>query len=89
MQVRVGTGLLPVHDPMNPKLVDAPAPRAPFQAALRAVTALPLWLTSAPQDWVTLWPAAKFQVTVQALTALPAVTVTWPWKPPVQEPETV
>jgi len=86
VQVAVGAAFADVHEPMKPNVVDAPAPSAPFQAALVAVTAEPLWLTFAPHVWVTVWPLAKVQVTVQDEIARDAVTVTEPWKPPGQEP---
>jgi hypothetical protein len=86
VQVTVGTALADVQDPMNPKVVEAPAASAPFQAALDAVTTEPLWLTLAPHDCVTVWPLANVQVAVQAEIARVALTVTEPWNPPGQEP---
>jgi hypothetical protein len=45
----VGAGLLPVHEPLNPKLVLPLVAKVPFQLALRAVTCAPLWETVAFQ----------------------------------------
>ena len=72
---------------MNPKLVLAPALRAPFHETLLAVTLEPLLVTVAFHDWVTVWLLAKVQVVVQPLTAEdPAVTLTSAWKPPCHDP---
>src|SRR5690242_15855543 len=51
-----GVGLLLVHVPWKPMVVEAPVPRCPFQEAFFAVTAEPLWLYVADQPWVTFWP---------------------------------
>jgi hypothetical protein len=55
VQLTVGTALVLLFQlPRNPKLVLAPAPSAPFQAALDAVTTEPLDVTVALQLWVTV-----------------------------------
>ena len=49
---------------------------------LTAVTADPLVVTAALQNWETDWPLAHVHVTRQPLIAeLPAVTLTSAWKP--------
>jgi hypothetical protein len=50
VQVGVGELLLPFQEPRNPKVVVAPAPSAPFQAALDAVTPDPLDVRLALHD---------------------------------------
>jgi hypothetical protein len=65
---------------MKPNVVVPPAARVPFQLAFVAVTAEPLAVTVALQDWVMRWSVASCQPTVQlAVPVLPAVTVTSPW----------
>ena len=67
-----GVGLLPVHVPWKPMVVEAPVPRWPFQDAFFAVTAEPLWLYVADQPWVTFCPeSGKVQPSVQASTSEP------------------
>ncbi|GIF26860.1 hypothetical protein Ate02nite_95900 [Paractinoplanes tereljensis] len=46
----VGTGLLPVHDPIKPTEV---LPMDPFQAALVTVTCAPDWANVPPHPCVT------------------------------------
>jgi hypothetical protein len=90
VQVTAGTTGEPVEVPMNPNVVPAPAARAPFHAALVAVTAAPLVVRSAPQNWVTACPDGLVHPTRQpVIAAAPAVILTSPWKPPGQEPVTV
>ena len=82
-QLSVGAPLLPFHEPRNPNVVVAPAPRRPFQLTLRAVTTEPLVVEVAFQIWLSCCPFGKVMVTVQNPIVLgPAVTVTSPWKPP-------
>ncbi|PZV95222.1 hypothetical protein SAMN05443287_1175 [Micromonospora phaseoli] len=52
VQVRVGAVLLPFQVPMNPKVALAPAPSEPLKETLVAVTAEPLALMVAFQDWL-------------------------------------
>jgi hypothetical protein len=52
----VGLGLLPVCEPLKPKLTEPPVGTLPFQAALVAVTWLPVCVTVADQAWVTRCP---------------------------------
>jgi hypothetical protein len=40
----VGAVLVPLYDPLKPKLVEPPAAMMPFQEALVTVTVLPLWV---------------------------------------------
>ncbi|BCJ61252.1 hypothetical protein Jiend_46740 [Micromonospora endophytica] len=54
----VGTGLLPVHEPLKPKLALALVPMVALWSTLRAVTWVPDWVTVAFQAWVTCCPAA-------------------------------
>jgi hypothetical protein len=82
-QLSVGAPLLPFHEPRNPNVVVAPAPRRPFQLTLLAVTTDPLVVEVAFQIWLSCCPFGKVMVTVQKPIVLPpAVTVTSPWKPP-------
>ena len=81
---------VPVHDPMNPSVVDAEAPSAPFQARLVAEIEAPELVSAAPHAWLMVWPLAKVHASVQPLMGLvPAVTVTSPWNPPGHEPTTL
>ncbi len=48
-----GTGLLPVHEPLNPMSREAPEARVPFQDAFFAVTFRPFCDQSADHPWVT------------------------------------
>ena len=74
--------LAPLHDPMKPKVVLAPAARLPFHERLLAVTLEPLLLRLVPQDWLTVCRSGKVQETVQPLLAdEPAFTVTSAWNP--------
>jgi hypothetical protein len=81
----VGAGLLPLHDPLKPMLVDAPVARLPFHGMLRAVTWAPLWLQVADQPCVTRWePSGKAKPSSQELMGSPVfVMVTLAVKPPV------
>ena len=49
----VGLGLLPVWAPLKPKFTVPPVGTLPFQAALVAVTWLPVCVMVADQPWVT------------------------------------
>lgn len=78
-----GAAVVPVADPMKPKVVLVPAAMLPLWLTLRAVTVEPLADTVAFQAWLTFSPLAKLQVTVQPLIAEPpAVTRISAWKPP-------
>ena len=81
MQVSVGTALL-LPEPRKPNAVLAPLLSVPFQERFPAVTAEPLVVTAALQDWEMLCPDPRFQRTVHPLVpAEPAVTTTLPWNP--------
>ena len=74
---------MPVHEPLNPKLVLCPALSLPLYDALTAVTAEPLEVIVAFQKLVTVCPLANVHLTVHELIpAEPAVTVTLAPKPP-------
>lgn len=65
---------------MKPKLVAAPAPSAPFQAAFRTVTVLPDVVNSPDHDVATAPPGGSANVVVHLLIAVrPAVTCTDAW----------
>src|SRR5450756_650943 len=49
----VGTALDPLQEPLNPKLVDAPVARPPFQDRFATETLAPLWVTAPFHSWVT------------------------------------
>lgn len=51
---------------MKPNVVVPPAAKVPFQLAFVAVTAEPLAVTVALQDWVMRWPVASCQPTASA-----------------------
>jgi hypothetical protein len=53
----VGAGLPPVYVPCRPNWTDPPAGTSPLYDSLRAVTAVPAWLTCACQAEDTRWPA--------------------------------
>ncbi len=80
----VGTGLLPVNEPMKPGETVALVPSAPFQVSLAIVTVAPDWLHLPPQPWATSWVAVgKVKPTVQVVAGSPRlVTSRPPWKPP-------
>src|SRR5690242_17483596 len=52
-----GTGLLPAHAPLKPKLAVPPVLMVPFQAALVTVTAAPDWVNDPFHSWVMVCPA--------------------------------
>jgi hypothetical protein len=83
VHVTVGGGLAPVELARNPNVVEPPAGRFPFHAALRAVAAVALWVTVAFQACVTRCPLLNVSVAVHEDVALvvPFFTVTSPWKP--------
>ncbi|SIS25508.1 hypothetical protein SAMN05421833_1724, partial [Microbispora rosea] len=70
----------------KPKVVEALAPRLPFQDSLRTLTEEPEPDWRPPHSWLMDCEPGQLQVTVQPLIAeLPARTVTLDWNPPVQE----
>src|SRR5204862_4823926 len=78
-----GTGLLPTHDPLNPKLVLPALAMAAFHAALVTVTWAPDCVYDPFHNWVTVCPAVKLQLSRQPLIPSPRlVTVTLAPKPP-------
>jgi hypothetical protein len=83
----VGTGLLLLfHEPLNPKLVEAPVASAPLYDMLTAETCAPLWVTVAFHACWTCCPAPNDQPTVQLDTGSPRfVTVTFAPNPPPHE----
>ena len=58
VQVNVGAGLVPLHEPRNPNLVLPLAGNAPFQAALPTITCGPGACSAAFHRLVTVCPAA-------------------------------
>jgi hypothetical protein len=79
----VGTAFVLPEVPWKPADALPPVARAPFQPALVALTAAPLWLKVAFQPLVIFWSFGNVQVTVQPLIASPRlVTVTPATKPP-------
>lgn len=86
MQLTVGALLLPVQLARKPKVVDALAPSAPFQASLVTVYGLAVLEVRPPQSWVIRWPFGNVSTTLHAVVAVVPVlaTVTSPWKPPDQ-----
>src|SRR5690349_10735559 len=71
----VGTGLLPDHEPLNPKDVLAPDASPPLYAAFVAVTCDPLWAVVALHAWITLCPAPNVHVRVHPVTASPRLVI--------------
>jgi hypothetical protein len=67
----VGTGLLPVHEPLKPGVTVAPAPSEPLYEAFVTVTALPVWAKTPFQPESTCWPAAKDHCSVHELNGSP------------------
>jgi hypothetical protein len=69
--------VLPLVAAVNPKVVEAPAPRAPFQPTFFTVTDPELPVAVPFQMLAMLCPLARVISTVQLVMALvPAVTVT-------------
>src|SRR3954454_6053680 len=66
-----GAGLLPFHEPLNPKLALPLVARPAFQPASRALTCAPFWATVAFHAWVTRWPAPNDNVSVQPVSGSP------------------
>lgn len=80
--VTVGTGLLPLHVPLNPKLTEPPLGTVPLYEAFTQVTAVPDWVQVAFQACVSCCPAPYVQVTRHDDSDLPEhAIVTWPVKP--------
>src|SRR5690348_4296386 len=77
--------------PRKPSVVDAPGASVPFQAALRKVASVPVWLTVEFHACVTVWLPGNTRRTAHPLSvAEPAlVTLTSPWKPLFQDPITL
>jgi hypothetical protein len=79
----VGAVLVPLYEPLKPKLVEPPAGTLPFHAAFVTVTAEPLWLYVALQPWVTVWLPGKANPSFHDVHAVEPVfvTVTFAVKP--------
>ena len=72
-----GTGLEPLHEPLNPKLVLPFVPSEPLYGRLATETVEPLWVAVPFHSCVIFWPAVNVQPTFQELTGSPRlVTVT-------------
>ncbi len=65
----VGTGLLPVQEPLKPTCTEPPVAIEAFQLRFVTVTFAPLWVQVPFQPWVTVCPAAKEKPSVQPLIA--------------------
>jgi hypothetical protein len=85
MTAQVNAGVDGVPEARNPKVVEAPAPSAPFQDTLLTATVDPAMAGEPFQIWLMACPLPSVQRTVHPVIAdVPAVTVTSPWKPPDQ-----
>src|SRR5215470_14437490 len=72
--VQDSVGVFAVPLAIKPNVVEAPAPRAPFQEAFFTLAVAPLTVRVPLHTWLIDCPLARVQVTVQPLTpALPAV----------------
>jgi len=78
-----GTGLLPLHAPLNPKLVLAPVDSEPLYDTLLTTTFAPDWVKLPFHSCVIVCPAPNDQVSCQLLIGLPRfVMLTLAPKPP-------
>ena len=57
--------MLPLHDPLKPKVTEPPSGTEPLYEAFAQVTAAPLWVHVAFHACVTCWPAPNVQLAFQ------------------------
>ena len=67
----VGTGLLPFHEPLNPKVVLPPVGMRAVVAGVGDGDRAPDWVTVPFHSWVMVCPAPNDQVSRQPFTASP------------------